>query len=138
MTARLLAFLALVVVAGSAHAQTYPAREIRILIGFTAGGTTDILGRLIANEMSKSFGVPVIASAAGGIVDIVIDGETGLLVPPADASKLAEALERIARDGSFGERLGATGKRFVAERFAWPVIVRQWRSVYTRAITPNV
>ena len=99
-------------------------------------GDTEGLGVVLLEAMN--FSVPVVASAAGGIVDIVVDGETGLLVPPADASKLAAALERLARDRTLADRLGANGKTFVAERFAWPVIVGQWRSVYDQATKPNV
>ena len=101
-----------------------------------ARGDTEGLGVVLLEAMN--FGVPVIASAAGGIVDIVVDDETGLLVPPADASELAAALDRIARDGKLADRLGANGQRLVAERFTWPVIVRQWRAVYARATAPNV
>lgn len=115
----------------------YASADVFVLPAIVdARGDTEGLGVVLLEAMN--FGVPVIASAAGGIVDIVVDGETGLLVPPADAGKLAAALERIARDRRLGDRLGATGKQFVAERFAWPVIVRQWRSVYARATTPNV
>ncbi len=115
----------------------YASADVFVLPAIVdARGDTEGLGVVLLEAMN--FGVPVIASAAGGIVDIVVDGVTGLLVPPADASKLAAALERVARDGSLGDRLGATGKQFVAERFAWPVIVRQWRAVYSRATTPNV
>ena len=80
-----------------------------------------------------NFGVPVIASASGGIVDIVIDGETGLLVPPANDTALAAALGRIAADPALARRLGSEGRHFVRTRFSWEAIVSRWKGVYARA-----
>jgi len=96
-----------------------------------ARGDTEGLGVVLLEAMN--FGVPVVASASGGIVDIVHDGETGLLVPPADAPALAEALARLATDRALGRRLGAEGRRFVRTRFTWDAIVSRWQSVYDRA-----
>ncbi len=50
-------------------------------------------------------GVPVVATSAGGIPEIVIDGETGLLAPPQDAVKLAEQTMRLLGDSSLKQRL---------------------------------
>lgn len=95
-----------------------------------ARGDTEGLGVVLLEAMN--FGVPVIASAAGGIVDIVIDGKTGLLVPAADPGALAAAISRIAHDRELAARLGAEGRDWVRERFAWSAIVAQWQAVYAR------
>ena len=50
-------------------------------------------------QIARAFELPVIASAVGGMKDLVSDGETGLLVPPADASALAGAIARFFDQG---------------------------------------
>jgi glycosyltransferase involved in cell wall biosynthesis len=60
-----------------------------------------------------------VASAVGGIPEVVCHGETGLLVPPGDVAGLAAAIDRLVADGELAARLGAGG-RVAAERFAWP------------------
>jgi len=55
-------------------------------------------------------GLPVVASAVGGIPEIVLDGETGLLVPAGDPSRLAAALDRVLADPALRRRLGSAGR----------------------------
>ena len=111
----------------------YASADVFVLPAIVdARGDTEGLGVVLLEAMN--FGLPVIGSAAGGIVDIVIDGETGLLVPPADARSLARAIERLARDRELSSRLGEAGRRFVRERFSWSAIVERWLSVYRRVI----
>jgi glycosyltransferase involved in cell wall biosynthesis len=57
--------------------------------------------------------VPVVASAIGGLPEIVRDGETGLLFPPGSAAELAARLERLERDAALARRLGEGGRRLV-------------------------
>jgi len=95
-------------------------------------GDTEGLGVVLLEAMS--YGVPVIGSSLGGITDIVQHEKTGLLVPPGDASALAAAIERLARDPGLGARLGEAGRRDTGERFSWPAIVRQWEACYAAAL----
>jgi glycosyltransferase involved in cell wall biosynthesis len=60
-------------------------------------------------------GLPVIASEIDGIPELVRDGETGLLVPPCNAERLAEAIIRLLDDPSLARRMGETGRRLVAQ-----------------------
>lgn len=62
-------------------------------------------------------GVPVIASATGGLLDFVRDGENGLLVPPKDATALAGALQKLLSDGSLRQRLAAAARASVEEDY---------------------
>ncbi|MFA4929532.1 MAG: glycosyltransferase [Patulibacter sp.] len=62
--------------------------------------------------------LPVVGTRVNGIADLVRDGETGLLVPPADPAALADALERVLRDPALRLRLGAAGRRRIVERFS--------------------
>src|SRR5436190_1341501 len=53
---------------GDAHAQTYPSRPIKLMVGFPAGGNVDSVGRVLAQEMSKRFGQPVVVENRPGVV----------------------------------------------------------------------
>jgi glycosyltransferase involved in cell wall biosynthesis len=68
---------------------------------------------------AMAYGRPVVASAVGGLLDLVVDGETGLLVPPGDVSALRAALERLLADRELRHRLGAAARERVRKNFAW-------------------
>jgi glycosyltransferase involved in cell wall biosynthesis len=78
-------------------------------------------------------GKPVVASAVGGLLDLVVDGVTGLLVPPRDPAALRRALESLLADRDLRLRLGAAGRRRAAERFSWARIVDATLAAYTDA-----
>jgi glycosyltransferase involved in cell wall biosynthesis len=63
--------------------------------------------------------LPVVASDIHGIPDVVVDGETGLLVPPANARALAAAIAGLAADGELRARMGAAGRAFVERHYRW-------------------
>jgi glycosyltransferase involved in cell wall biosynthesis len=73
---------------------------------------------------------PVVASAVGGIPEVVTDEVSGLLVPPADSAALAEALVRVSRSPALRERLGEAGYRAVVDRFSIEAQVRRVEAVY--------
>ena len=77
-------------------------------------------------------GLPLVASSHGGLGEIVRQGETGLLVPPGDASALAEALRRLAREPKLGERLGRAAALDVRERFSRERMLAELQSAYGR------
>lgn len=64
-----------------------------------------------------AMGKPVVATDVGGIPELVVDGETGLLLPPADSEKLAEALGRLIEDKEEREKMGSNGRKRVEEFF---------------------
>lgn len=78
-------------------------------------------------------GRPVVASAAGGIVDMVVDGVTGALVPPGDVPALARAIAAILRDAPAAQRLGIAGRDRVRE-FTINAIVERIERLYFSAI----
>ncbi len=98
-----------------------------------ARGDTEGLGVVLLEAMS--YRTPVVASDIGGITDIVIHERTGLLVPPGDATSLAGAIERLARDPELARRLGEAGYRLVREQFSWEAIVERWNEVYRGAVS---
>lgn len=68
----------------------------------------------------SSCGLPVVATNVGGLSDVAIDGETGIVVPPGDAGAVAKAISRLAEDRELANRLGENGRRNVERRFSAP------------------
>ena len=91
-------------------------------------GDTEGLGVVLLEAMS--YRVPVIGSRIGGITDIIIDGKTGLLVPPGNAEALADAIRKLAADPGFAQRLGDAGHAHFEQQFGWGRIVERWMEVY--------
>lgn len=91
-------------------------------------GDTEGLGVVLLEAMS--YGKPVVASRAGGITDIVADGENGLLVTPADSSALAGAIERLAKNRKLHGKLGRAARKTVDEKFNWDTIVGELIELY--------
>jgi len=73
---------------------------------------------------------PVVASAVGGIPEVVTDGLDGLLVPPGDPAALADAIVRVATSPALRKRLGEAGYATVAERFSIDAQVRRIEAIY--------
>jgi glycosyltransferase involved in cell wall biosynthesis len=75
-------------------------------------------------------GVPSVAYRAGGIADVIRDGQDGLLVPCGDVPALAEALGRIIADSGLRIRLGQAGHKRIDTDFRWSDKLQQIREVY--------
>jgi len=88
----------------------------------------------VAALEAEAMEVPVVASRIHGIPDVVLDGETGLLVPPRDRQALAAALDRLASDGGLRRRLGHAGRAFVAEHYSWEENTAQMEALYEEAL----
>jgi glycogen(starch) synthase len=78
-------------------------------------------------------GRPVVAAASGGIVDLVVDGVTGVLVPPGDAPALARAIDLVLSDPDRGRAFGAAG-RDRAREFTVSTVVERIEHMYASAI----
>ena len=116
--------------------RAYAAASVLVLPAIVdARGDTEGLGVVLLEAMS--YGVPVIGSDLGGITDIVVDGQTGLLVPPQDSAALAAALERLATDRDLAKRLGEAGAGHVRRHFSWPAIIAQWEECYLAVLDPG-
>ncbi|HEX9732805.1 MAG TPA: glycosyltransferase family 4 protein [Thermoanaerobaculia bacterium] len=79
---------------------------------------------VILEAMAES--VPVVASAVSGIPEVVVDGETGWLVPPEDPPRLASALREALDDAAEARRRGEAGRRRVTETFTPRAAARRW------------
>lgn len=95
-----------------------------------AKGDTEGLGVVLVEALS--YARPVVASAAGGIVDVIRDRETGYLVPPADAGALAAAIARVMDHPAEAAALAEAGRAYVEREFSWPVIIERLADLYDR------
>ncbi|HET6568440.1 MAG TPA: glycosyltransferase family 4 protein [Rhodothermales bacterium] len=79
----------------------------------------EVEGLPISFLEAEACGKPVIGARSGGIPDAVLEGETGLLVPPDDPQALGEAVLRLAHDPEYARRLGRQGREYVLRRGNW-------------------
>jgi L-malate glycosyltransferase len=104
---------------------------------FVMSSVTEGLGTSLLDAMAA--GKPIVATRAGGIPEVVADGETGLLVEPRDHKGMAEALVRLLRDEELRRRLGDAGLRRARARFSADRMVRETLKLYRRvALHPHV
>lgn len=109
--------------AGLDHAVTLlgAVSEQRVLKGleeahvFALASLAEPLGVAIMEAMA--LGTPVAVTGAGGVPELVRDGQDGLLVPPADATAMADAIERIARDVNLAAKLADSARARVVGSF---------------------
>jgi alpha-maltose-1-phosphate synthase len=104
----------------------------------------------IINLEAMACGTPVVASAVGGIPEVVLDGETGVLVPleqqsdspfapldpPRFSADLASAINRLLGDASLRERMVRAGRARVEREFGWPAIAQQTADLYASLTRP--
>ena len=95
-------------------------------------GDTEGLGVVLIEAME--LGLPIVASNVGGIPDVVVDGESGILVPEKDPEALANAFKRIASDRSLLESLLAGTRKRIADCFTWDGIIQRQVETYTRLV----
>nr|MCU0622828.1 glycosyltransferase [Gemmatimonadaceae bacterium] len=120
-------------VAPSAVADEYARAAVFAMPAITDWkGEQEGFGLVLVEAMRA--GLPVVASASGGIGDIVRDGETGRLVAEGDAGALADALTALLARPADAARLGDAGRRDVTARYAPEAIARTFDAVYRRAV----
>ena len=83
---------------------------------------------------AMAHGKAIVASRIGGIPEQIVDGETGLLVPPGDARALREALARLLTDSCWRRRLGRAGRARVESEFSLERHCRRLLDLYARVI----
>jgi alpha-maltose-1-phosphate synthase len=91
----------------------------------------------IINLEAMACHTPVVASAVGGIKEVVVPGVTGELVPPADPRALADAINQVLRDPNKAREMGLAGRRRVEEQFSWSSIARKTLSMYEELLAEN-
>jgi phosphatidylinositol alpha-1,6-mannosyltransferase len=103
-----------------------PAREER----------PDVEGFGLVFLEANACGTPVIGSTSGGIPDAVVDGETGLLVPPLAPGPLADAAIRLLNDADLRGRLGRAGRERVLREGTWERVVAQLSASMSELLRP--
>ena len=93
-----------------------------------ASTTPEPFGQVVIEGMAE--GIPVVATRGGGVVEIITDGENGLLVPMGDAEALARALDRLLKDPAEAGRIGAAGHLHVRQHFTAIQSARRVEKVY--------
>ena len=127
-----------------------PRRELQAVLGasdvFVCPSVYEPLG--IVNLEAMAMSLPVVGSATGGIPDVIVDGETGLLVPieqlqdgtgtPIDPDRfvadLAERLTRLVMDADTAKKMGIAARKRVEDHFAWTAIAERTMKVYEWAL----
>jgi glycosyltransferase involved in cell wall biosynthesis len=84
---------------------------------------------------AMSCGLPVVATRVGGNPEVVVDGETGILVPPTDADALAQAMLVLLKDRDRGRAMGLAGRRRVARHFEIGRMVAAYEALYVCSTT---
>jgi glycosyltransferase involved in cell wall biosynthesis len=115
-----------------------PLEEVRTMYGratvfclpcvVASSGDRDGLPTSVLEAMA--YGVPVVTTGVNGLPDVVIDGETGLVVPEHDPPALADALERVLTDPALAGRLAEHGRRHVEQSFSLERSVSLLRSLF--------
>jgi len=80
-------------------------------------------------------GRPVVATDAGGTREAILDGQTGLLVPPGDVRALATGMLRLLSNPAEARALGQAGRRHVAEHFSLSTMIRAHETAYDRLLS---
>ncbi len=86
---------------------------------------------------SMRAGLPMIVTDVGGNAEAVVDGETGIVVPPADPAGLAAALLRVAQDPALRRKLGEAGRERVATQFTLDACVAKYRALYDELLASS-
>ena len=95
---------------------------------------------MVMPSRMESFGVavleagacarPVIASDTGGVPELLLNHETGFLIPVGDVDRLAEEISKLAQDRASGQKMGLNGFRHVAENFSWESSLDRMSDLY--------
>ena len=108
---------------------------------FVNPGVIDQNGRAeglgITTIEAMASGLAVVGSRVGGIVETIVDGSTGILVPPGDSNALADAVSELIDDPARRGRLGAAGHALAEERFSWRALSEQVMRVYNAVRRPS-
>jgi len=99
---------------------------------FVMSSVTEGLCTALVDAMAASR--PAVATTAGGIPEVVVDGETGFLVPPKDPNAMADRIVQLLKDDALRRRMGEAGLARARERFTVERMVEETNAVYEGAV----
>ena len=108
---------------------------LRQLDLFVLGSLREGISNTILEAMAS--GVPVVATATGGSVELIDAGRTGQLVAPGDSAALAEAIAAYAVDADLGRRHGRAARQDAETRFSLAAMIAHYRRLYQRSLLPS-
>lgn len=114
--------------------QYYGACDLFVLANYELQEIKDTEGFGIVLLEASACGKPVIGGRAGGVVDAVADGETGLLVDATDVAAVTQALIQLLTDDEYASELGTKGRTRVVEQFSWEVAALSVREAGLAAV----
>ena len=89
----------------------------------------------LAAAEAMAFGRPVVAASGGALLELVTDGETGILVPPRDPDALRAAVLRLLGDSELRRRLGDRARERARDRLGWDAVIERTLEVYRQAVS---
>ena len=118
--------------ADAATVRVFLARcDVLALPSIEVDGNAEAQGLVL--QEAQAAGVPVVATRVGGVPEGVLDGLSGLLVPPGDPAALATAIDVLAADPDLRRRMGRAGRRLVEQRFDQRVLIDRLVGIYQAA-----
>jgi sugar transferase (PEP-CTERM/EpsH1 system associated) len=102
---------------------------------FTLSSLWEGMSNAVLEAMAAE--LPVVATAVGGTPEVVVDGVTGLLVPPHDPTSLARALTTLLREPALRRKMGQAGRERVQEQFSVERMVCRTEALYTEVLREN-
>lgn len=105
----------------------YQGMDLLVLPSFAEGMPNVALEGML-------MGLPVIACRVGGVPEVVVDKETGMLVEPGDENTLAEAMLELAASGELRRRMGEAGRERMRREFTTQVRVERFMELYSRIL----
>lgn len=127
--------------AGAATAAWLPGSRddipglLRRMDVFALGSLREGVSNTVLEAMAS--GLPVVATATGGNAELVVEGETGALVPPGDPAALADAIAAYLRDSVRRARHGARARERAVSQFSIATMLQNYRELYDRALAPG-
>jgi L-malate glycosyltransferase len=106
--------------------------DVPAVLGCADVAVMPSLNEALSNVLLESMaaGAPVVATRVGGTPEALIDGETGLLVPPGDSGAIATAVARLLDDRELATRLGRAARNLIATKFSVEQMVRSTEDLY--------
>lgn len=99
---------------------------------FVLPSLSEGLSMALLEAMAAS--LPVVATRVGGNPEVVVEGETGLLIPPEDPAAIGDAVGKMLRNRSAALEMGRRGRRHVEERFSFKKVVESYQQCYEKAL----
>ncbi len=108
---------------------TLMQRAQMVVIPYTEASQSGVIATAYA------FGRPVIATDVGGLNEMVLDGKTGILIPPNDADALAQAMCSLADDGRRRLRMGKNAYQLGQREWSWTAIAQDHLTLYSKVLS---